>query len=119
MFHTFSHSIQQTHQEQWLNYRKAIQAVTESVAIVAAKDLQPGEVEVLESAVLRSNRVDAEICSMLARRPRTFHLNVLPTCQSAAKADEVAQELAKAHTEASHAKLACLPGRVARRLDLD
>jgi hypothetical protein len=31
---------------------------------------------------------------------------MLPTCQSEAKADEVAQEVAKAHTEASHAKLA-------------
>ena len=106
MIHTFSRSIPQTHQEQWLIYRKVIQAWTESIANVAAKDLQPAEVEALESAVLRSNRMDAEICSMLARRPRTFHLNMLPTCQSEAKADEVAQEVAKAHTEASHAKLA-------------
>jgi hypothetical protein len=56
MIHTFSRSIPQTHQEQWLIYRKVIQAWTESIANVAAKDLQPAEVEALESAVLRSNR---------------------------------------------------------------
>jgi len=106
MIHMFFKSIPQTHQEQWLIYRKVIQAWTESIANVAAKDLQPAEVEAVESAVLRSNRMDAEICSMLARRPRTKNLNMLPTCQSEAKADEVAQEVAKAHTEASHAKLA-------------
>ena len=83
-----------------------VQAWTETIAQVAAKDLQPTELEVLEHAVLRTNRMDAEICNMLARRPHTFHLNMLPTCQTESKADEIAQEVAKAHTEASHAKLA-------------
>jgi hypothetical protein len=91
---------------QWLTYRRVIQAWTETIAQVAVKDLQPTEMELLENTVLRSNRMDAEICSMLARRPRTFHLNMLPTLQTEAKADEVAQEVAKAHTEACAAKLA-------------
>ena len=71
-------------EEQWLTYRRVIQAWTETIAQVAVKDLQPTEMELLENTVLRSSRMDAEICSMLARRPRTFHLNMLPTLQTEA-----------------------------------
>jgi len=87
-----------------MTYRRVVQAWTESIARVAVKDLPPAEMEALEKPVLRTNHLDSEIMTMLHRRPHTFHLNMLPTLQSEAKADEVAQEVARAHVEASHAK---------------
>ena len=93
------------YQETWICYRKVVQAWTETIATVAKNDFGKHDFDLLESAVLRSSSMDAEICTMLARKPRTFHLNMLPICQQEAKSDVVAREIAKAHTEASQARL--------------
>jgi hypothetical protein len=92
-------------QETWLSYRKIIQAWDESICKVSAKDLPKADYDMLAEAVLTSNHIDAEIICMLNRRPRVFHLRMLPTCSVEVGSDEVAADIAKAHVEASAAKL--------------
>ena len=92
-------------QETWLSYRKIIQAWDESICKVAAKDLPKADYDMLAEAVLTGNHMDAEILCMLNRRPRVFHLRMLPTCAVEVGSDEVAADIAKAHVEAAAAKL--------------
>jgi hypothetical protein len=87
-----------------MNYRKIIQAWDLTMAKVAEKDMTKADFDLLEDAVLRGNMVDDEVLQMLKRRPRVFHLSMLPACHVETK-DEVAQEITKAHSEAAAAKL--------------
>jgi hypothetical protein len=90
--------------ETWMNYRKIIQAWDLTMAKVAEKDMSKADFDLLEDAVLRGNMVDDEVLQMLKRRPRIFHLSMLPACHIETK-DETAQEITKAHSEAAAAKL--------------
>ena len=92
-------------QETWLSYRKIIQAWDESICKVAAKDLPKADYDMLAEAVLTGKHMDAEILCVLNRRPRVFHLRMLPTCAVEVGSDEVAADIAKAHVEAAAAKL--------------
>ena len=87
-----------------MNYRKIIQAWDLTMAKVAEQDMIKADFDLLEDAVLRGNMVDDEVLQMLKRRPRVFHLSMLPACHIETK-DEAAQEITKAHSEASAAKL--------------
>ena len=48
--------------------------------------------------------MDVEVLSVLQRRPRVFHLGMLPTCQPEQTSDLAAAEINKAHSEASAAR---------------
>jgi hypothetical protein len=87
-----------------MNYRRIIQAWDLTMAKVAEKDMSKADFDLLEDAVLKGNMVDDEILQMLKRRPRIFHLSMLPACHIETK-DEASQEITKAHLEAATAKL--------------
>ena len=54
--------------------------------------------------LLNGNGLDDEILSMLARRPRIFHLGMLPSCRSDVTGIRAAEN-SKAHMEAAAARL--------------
>ena len=87
-----------------MNYRKIIQAWDLTMAKVAEKDMTKADFDLLEDAVLKGNMVDDEVLQMLKRRPRVFHLSMLPACHIETK-DETAHEITRAHSEAATAKL--------------
>ena len=60
--------------------------------------------DLLEKAILSGSSMDAEVLSVLQRRPRVFHLGMLPTCQPEQTSDLAAAEINKAHSEASAAR---------------
>jgi hypothetical protein len=88
----------------WMTYRKIIQAWDLTMAKVAEKDMPKSDFDLFEDAVLKGNMVDDEVSQMLKRRPRIFHLGMLPAC-SGENQDHAAEEITKAHTEAAAAKI--------------
>jgi len=88
----------------WIDYRRIIQAWDETIEKVAAADLPKNDQTLLQDAVLKGNAIDTEILSMLDRRPRMFHLGMLPSCRSDVTGTQAA-EMAQAHNEASAARL--------------
>ena len=87
-----------------MNYRKIVQAWDETISKVAEQDLTKEDYDIIAEAVLKKNSIDDEIIAMLERRPRIFHLGMLPACRADVAGDR-ATEIAKAHSEAAAARL--------------
>ena len=64
---------------------------------MAEKDLSKEDYAIIAEAVLKRNSIDGEIITMLERRPRIFHLGMLPACRADVAGDRAA-EIAKAHS---------------------
>ena len=101
-------------EDTWMQYRDIVQMWDLTVHDVAQKDLSESDFAMLQDAILTTRSLDAEVVALLARRPNTFHMGLLPTCCGDEKlADDTAKAVHQAHSEAAHGKLKVLEAELA------